>query len=109
MAWSKKISIKHIQNKRNDFYTSNRKLTHPNLKVNNINIERVTQFNFLDVMFNLHMVWSRHINCISMKVSNSIGILYQLKKYISPVCSSYIIQYFDLTTISLLYYYGDPQ
>ena len=32
------------------FHTSNRKITYPNLKINNINIERVTQFNFLGVM-----------------------------------------------------------
>ena len=61
------------------FHTSNRKITYPNLKINNINIERVTQFNFLDIMFNLHMDWSRHINYISMQISRSTGILYRLK------------------------------
>ena len=60
-------------------HTSNRKITYPNLKINNINIERVTQFNFLGVMFNSHMDWSRHINYISMKISSSTGILYRLK------------------------------
>ena len=61
-------------------HTSNRKITYPNLKINNINIERVTQFNFLGVMFNSHMDWSRHINYISMKISRSTGILYRLKQ-----------------------------
>ena len=61
------------------FHTSNRKITYPNLKINNINIERVTQFNFLGGMFNSHMDWSRHINYISMKISRSTGILYRLK------------------------------
>ena len=43
------------------------------------------------------------MNYISMKISGSTGILYRLKAiYISPVCTSYIIQYFDLTTFSLL-------
>ena len=32
------------------FHTSNRKITYPKLKNNNINIERVTHFNFLGVM-----------------------------------------------------------
>ena len=64
---------------RTSCHTSNRKITNSNLKINNINIERVTQFNFLGVMFNSHMDWSRHINYISMKISRSTGILYRLK------------------------------
>ena len=101
MAWSKQISIKHIQNKINDFYTSNRKLTNLNLKVNNINIQRVTQFNYLDVMFNLHMDWSRHINCISMKVSSSIGMLYRLKN-IYP--QSVLLTLYNTLILPHLYY-----
>ena len=65
------------------FYTSNRKIAYSNLKFNNINLERVTQFNFYGGMFISHMDWRRHINCISIKISRSIGILYRLKD-ISP-------------------------
>ena len=44
------------------FHTRDRKIKDPTLKINNINIEQVTQFNFLDVMFNSHKDWNRHIN-----------------------------------------------
>ena len=77
------------------FHTSNRKITYPNLKINNINIDRVTQFNFLGVMFNSHMDWSRHINYISMKISRSTGILYRLKDILTLTL---IIVYFDNST-----------
>ena len=78
MAWSNKLALNISKTKYMGFHTSNRKITYPNLKINNINIDRVTQFNFLGVMFNPHMDWSRHIICISMKISRSIGILYRL-------------------------------
>ena len=74
-----KLALNISKTKYMIFHTSNRKITYPNLKINNINIERVTQFNFLGVMFNSHMDWSRHINYISMKISRSTGILYRLK------------------------------
>ena len=79
MAWSNKLALNISKTKYMIFHTSNRKITYQNLKINNINIERVTQFNFLGVMFNSHMDWSRHINYISMKISRSTGILYRLK------------------------------
>ena len=74
-----KLALNISKTKYMIFHTSNRKITYPNLKINNTNIERVTQFNFLGVMFNSHMDWSRHINYISMKISRSTGILYRLK------------------------------
>ena len=74
-----KLALNISKTKYMDFHTSNRKMTYPNLKINNINIERVTQFNFLGVMFNSHMDWSRHINYISMNISRPTGILYNYR------------------------------
>ena len=61
------------------FHTSKRNVIYPNLKVNNNNIERVTEFNFLGVILHSHMTWNKHINHISMKIARSIGILYRLR------------------------------
>ena len=36
------------------FHTSNRAVKYPNLKINNIDIEHVFEFNFLGVMLNTH-------------------------------------------------------
>ena len=61
------------------FHTNKRNVIYPNLKVNNSNIVRVTQFNFLGVILHSHMTWNKHINHISMKIARYIGILYRLR------------------------------
>ena len=42
------------------FYTSNRAVKYPNLKINNTDIEHVFEFNFLGVMFNSLEDWNTH-------------------------------------------------
>ena len=61
------------------FYTSNRAVQYPNLKINNTDIEHVFEFNFLCVMFNSQMNWNTHINYIASKISRTVGRLYRLK------------------------------
>ena len=74
-----KLSLNIAKTKYMVFHTSKRNVIYPNLKVNNNNIERVTQFNFLGVILHSHMTWNKHINHISMKIARSIGILYRLR------------------------------
>ena len=74
-----KLSLNNAKTKYMVFHTSKRNVIYPNLKVNNSNIERVTQFNFLGVILHSYMTWNKHINHISMKITRSIGILYRLR------------------------------
>ena len=74
-----KLSLNIAKTKYMVFHTSKRNVIYPNLKVNNSNIERVTQFNFLGVILHSHMTWNKHINHFSMKIARSIGILYRLR------------------------------
>ena len=74
-----KLSLNIAKTKYMAFHTSKRNVIYPNSKVNNSNIERVTQFNFLGVILHSHMTWNKHINHISMKIARSIGILYRLR------------------------------
>ena len=74
-----KLSLNIAKTKYMVFHTSKRNVIYPNLKVNNSNIERVTQFNFLGVILHSHMTCNKHINHISMKIARSIGILYRLR------------------------------
>ena len=74
-----KLSLNIDKTKYMVFHTSKRNVIYPNLKVNNNNIERVTQFNFLGVILHSHVTWNKHINHISMKIARSIGILYRLR------------------------------
>ena len=61
-----KVSLNIAKTKYMVFHTSKRNVIYPNLIVNNSNIERVTQFNFLGVILHSHMTWNKHINHISM-------------------------------------------
>ena len=51
------------------FHTSKRNVIYPNLKVNNNNIEKATEFNFLSVILDSQMTWNKHINHNSMKIA----------------------------------------
>ena len=44
-----------------------------------INIERVSQFNFLGVVLVSTLKWDKHIGHVSLKVSRVIGVLLRLK------------------------------
>ena len=60
------------------FHTSNRSVTYPVLQMDRRPIERVAQFNFLGLILQLNLAWSKHINHVSLKISKTIGILYKL-------------------------------
>ena len=50
--------------------------------MNNITIDRVTDFKFLGLIISLNLKWNKHIDHISFKVSKVIG-LFRLR-YIVP-------------------------
>ena len=54
-------------------------MTKPILKINNKNIERVTDFDFLGLIISSNLKWNKHIDHIALKISNATGILYRLK------------------------------
>ena len=47
------------------FHTPQRRVNYPVLKLNNVNLERVSQFNFLGVVINFTLKWDKHIAHIS--------------------------------------------
>ena len=51
----------------------------PSLNINNTNIERVTEFNYLGIIIHQHLKWDSHINKIALKISSATGIIYKLK------------------------------
>ncbi len=72
------------------FHTSQRKINTIHLKINNTIIEWVTQFVFLGLILNENMSWKDHINKISNKISQSLGILNKLK-HILPINAKILI------------------
>ena len=59
------------------FQTAQKKLSNP--KLNNINIEHVSQFNFLVVILTSSLKWDKHVAHVSLKISRVFGLLYRLK------------------------------
>ena len=53
-----KLSFNIVKTKNMVFHTSKRNVIYPNLKVNNNNIERVTEFNVLGVILHSRMTWN---------------------------------------------------
>ena len=74
-----KLSLNISKTKFMVFHTSNRSVTYPVLQINRRPIERVAQFNFLGLILQSNLAWSKHINHVSLKISNTIGILNRLK------------------------------
>ena len=61
------------------FHTPQRRVNYPTLKLNNVNIERVSQFNFLGVILASSLKWDKHVAHVSLKISRVIDVLYRLK------------------------------
>ena len=76
---SNKLSLNVKKTKYMIFHTPQRHVTYPSLYINNVNIERVIQFNFLGLILNSQLTWKSHIEHISTKISKVIGVIYRLK------------------------------
>ena len=61
------------------FHTPYKRVIYPTLKLDNANIERVSQFNFLGVVLTSTLKWDKHIGHVSLKVLRVIGVLCRLK------------------------------
>ena len=61
------------------FHTAQKRVDYPVIKLNNVVIERVSQFNFLGVILNSRLKWDKHIAHISLKFSRVSCVLFRLK------------------------------
>ena len=68
---SNKLSLNIKKTKFMVFHTPQRRVNYLVLKLNNVNIERVSQFNFLGVVINSTLKWDKHIAHISLKISRA--------------------------------------
>ena len=60
------------------FHTAQQIVAYPKLKISNIIIDRVTEFNFLGLIISSNMKWKKSIDHIALKVFKIIGIMYRL-------------------------------
>ena len=82
---SNKLSLNVKKTKYMVFHTPQKRVIYPILKLNNANIERVSQFNFLGVVLASTLKWNKHIGHVSFKVSRVIGVLFRLKHIYTQV------------------------
>ena len=61
------------------FHSPQRRVNYQTLKLNNDNIERVSQFNLLAVILASSLKWDKHVAHVSIKKSGVIGVLHRLK------------------------------
>ena len=59
---SNKLSLNTKKTKYMVFHTSQRLIEHPLLIINNTEIERVSQFNFLGLIVSSNLKWHKHIS-----------------------------------------------
>ena len=74
-----KLSLNIVKTKYMLYHSINKRVIYPKLKINNKNIDRITQFNFLGVILHERMSWKQHIEHIRLKIAKTIGIIYRLK------------------------------
>ena len=77
---SNKLSLNIKKTKFMVFHTPQRRVNYPVLKLNNVNIERVSQFNFLGVVINSTLKWDKQIAHISLKISRATGVIFRLRR-----------------------------
>ncbi len=63
------------------FYTKKKNVQSLTLKIDDIIIERVAEFIFLGLNIDEHLTWKCHINKISNKISQCMGILNRLNRF----------------------------
>ena len=77
-----KLSVNIAKCKYMVFHTAQKRIIPLQLFIDNTQIEKAHEFNFLGLTLNEHMNWKSHINNLSNKISRSIGILNKLKHFI---------------------------
>lgn len=78
-----KLSLNIAKSKYMTFQRTNKNVQTLTLKIDNINIEQVKEFNFLGLIIDTNLNWKRHTEKISNACSKKIGILNKLKHVLS--------------------------
>ena len=71
-----------------------------NLKIENINLERVFEFDFLGTVLSDTLSWKQHINKICIKLARTIGILKRVKTFLPQVALMVLYNSLFMSTIN---------
>lgn len=64
------------------FHKPQKKLAIPTLLIDHKEIESVNEFCFLGIIFDKHLSWNNHVDKVSCKVSQTIGVMNRLKNFL---------------------------
>ncbi len=85
-----KLSLNIKKSKYIIFHTKKQKIQSLTLAIDNVNIERIAEFNFIGLSLVEHLTWTWHINKISNKIYECMGILNRLKHFL-PIQTKVLI------------------
>ena len=74
-----KLSLNVVKSKFMIFQKKKKNIQILNLKIDNVNIDQVKEFNFLGLIIDTNLNWKKHAEKISNACSKKIGILNKLK------------------------------
>ena len=95
-----KLSLNLAKTKAMLFHTPQRQVLYPELKIDGLNIEFVTKFNFLGLIVNENLKWNCHVEAISKKISRAIGVMARLKNFIPKSAMLHIYNALILSHLS---------
>ena len=60
-----------------------RKLLHfTNVKIGSATVQETNNIKFLGIIFDKHLTFKHHVDVLARKISESVGILFKLSKYL---------------------------
>ena len=68
------------------FHTPQRKMTYPEIKINNILLERISEFSLLGIIFYSNLKWHTHINYITKNKYWNCWTIMEIKRPTSDDC-----------------------
>ena len=77
-----KLSLNVNKSKYMIFHTNRRNVPIIHVKIDDIEIQHVTEFNFLGMIVDENISWKCHVNYIANKIAKTVGILNRLKHFI---------------------------
>ena len=95
-----KLSLNIDKTKYMVFQRKHKNIVNPSISINNITIEMVHSFNFLELTLNTNLTWKDQLNIVSRKLSRPTGILNSLK-YSFPI---HILMIYNTLILSHLNY-----
>ncbi len=84
------------------FHTAQKQIDRLHINIDNLNIDRVKQFNFLGLTINKNLTWTDHIKKIANKISQNLGILNKLKYFLPIKVKTIIYNSLILSHINIL-------